>query len=521
MKANQGKVYIVGAGVGGIDYLTVRAQRLISQAEAIVYDALIDESLLALTPMTCDRHYVGKRGGKPSIKQPEINDLLVKLCQQGKQIVRLKSGDPFIFGRAVAELEALRENNCEYEIVPGISSAIAASLFAGIPLTDANLSPCFAVFTAHDLENLPWPALAKIPTLAILMGTAKLKGENAPLLTKLKQGKSADTPIAVVQWCGSHAINKQQKIWIGTLADIQSKLPDRSLAPAVILVGAVVKHHDRLSWFRPEQMESCDLALAGKTIMVTRAAGQSSQFSKMLLDAGARVVEMPTLAILPPDSWNELDRAILNLASYDWLILTSTNGVYSFFDRLHLANKDSRALKQLKIAVVGRKTAVAIAQHGILPDLIPPNYVADDLAANFPLAENLKILFPRVQSGGREVLIEELTQKGAKVDAIAAYESGLPTEVDSQALAAIKNGRLDVITFASSKTVRNFCQLLAQAGDEWQEWIASVTIASIGPQTSATCNELLGRVEIEATEYTLEGLIEAIANYYESPLTNF
>ncbi|AFY68887.1 uroporphyrinogen-III C-methyltransferase, uroporphyrinogen-III synthase [Thalassoporum mexicanum PCC 7367] len=516
-----GKVYIVGAGVGGIDYLTVKAQRLISQAEAIVYDALIDESLLALTPVSCDRHYVGKRGGQLSIKQPEINNLLVKLCQQGKQVVRLKSGDPFIFGRAVPELEALRANNCEYEIVPGISSAIAASLFSGIPLTDAKLSPCFAVLTAHDLENLPWPALAEIPTLAILMGTRGLQGENPPLLAKLRQGKSADTPIAVVQWCGSHAPEQQQKIWLGTLTDIQSKLPDYALSPAVILVGEVVRYHDRLSWFRPGQMERHNKALTGITVMVTRATGQSSQFSQMLIDTGARVVEMPTLAILPPDSWADLDRAIANLDRYDWLILTSANGVYSFFERLHHAQKDSRALTNVKVAVVGKKTAVALTQNGIMPDFIPPNYVADDLAANFPSVKNLNILFPRVQSGGREVLIEELTAKGAKVDAIAAYESGLPPERDPQALAAIKNGNIDVITFASSKTVRNFCEILAQESNEWQKWLAGVTIASIGPQTSATCYEFLGRVEIEAMEYTLDGLIEAIANYYESPHTNF
>jgi uroporphyrinogen III methyltransferase/synthase len=512
-----GKVYIVGAGIGGIEYLTVKAQQLISQAETIVYDALIDEALLALTPVGCDRHYVGKRGGQPSITQNVINELLVKLCQAGKQVVRLKSGDPFIFGRAVPELEALRNNNCEYEIVPGISSAIAASLFAGIPLTDAELSPCFAVFTAHDLENLPWQALAQIPTLAILMGTRGLQGKNAPLLAKLRQGKAADTAIAVVQWCGS----AQQKTWIGTLSDIQSKLPDHSLSPAVILVGEVVRHHDRLSWFMPEQMERNYLPLTGLTIMVTRAAGQSSQFSNMLVNAGARVVEMPTLAILPPDSWDELDRAIANLTNYDWLILTSANGVYSFFKRLYHAQKDSRDLAQLKIAVVGRKTAVAIAKNGITPDFIPPNYVADDLAANLPIEPNLRILFPRVQSGGREVLIEELTQKGVTVDAIPAYESGLPRESDPQALAAIKHNRVDVITFASSKTVRNFCTLLTQESEAWQEWLQNMKIASIGPQTSATCNELLGRVEIEATEYTLEGLIEAIANYYESPHTNF
>jgi uroporphyrinogen III methyltransferase / synthase len=513
-----GKVYIVGAGVGSLDYLTVRAHHLLTRAEVVIYDALADEALLDIVPSKCDRLYVGKRGGQSSMPQSQIDTLLVQQCQQGKQVVRLKSGDPLIFGRTTSELRALVDAGCKFELVPGISSAIAAPLFAGIPLTDPDLSPCFSVLTGHDLEILPWDALAKIPTLVILMGTANLSG----IIAKLQASKSPDLDIAIIQWCG----RLQQKIWIGTLSDILIKLPDRSLSPAVIAIGEVVKHHTWMNWcqlFNIESIVNPDRAtnqtnntqpLYGQRILVTRAAGQSSQFTEMLVAQGAQVIEMPTLAILPPSSWEELDRAIADIYTYNWLILTSANAVESFFQRLRDRGQDARSLSQLKIAVVGRKTAEVLAKFSITPDFIPPDFIADSLVENFPATlEGLKILFPRVQSGGREVLIEQFTQRGATVNAVPAYESGCPTQIDPIALQAIQTQQIDTITFASSKTVKHFHQLLSgvAAPETWQAWIADMKIASIGPQTSATCHGLLGRVDIEAVEFTLEGLTKAIA----------
>jgi uroporphyrinogen III methyltransferase / synthase len=509
-----GKVYIVGAGVGGIDYLTVRAYNLLTRAEVVIYDALADEGLLELVPSICDRLYVGKRGGQSSMPQSQIDALLVQQCQRGKQVIRLKSGDPLIFGRTASELRALVEAGCEFELVPGISSAIAAPLFAGISLTDPDVSPCFAVLTGHDLEILPWDSLSNIPTLVILMGTANLSG----IITKLQVNKSPDLDIAIIQWCG----RLQQEIWVGTLSDIQTKLPDRSLSPAVIVVGEVVKHHTWMNWYQSFNTESIVNAdrttntqpLQGQRILVTRAAGQSSQFTEMLVAHGAQVTEMPTLAILPPSSWEELDNAIAHIDTYHWLILTSANAVESFFARLRDRSQDARALAQLKIAVVGRKTAEVLAKFSITPDFIPPDFIADSLVENFPTSlEGLKILFPRVQSGGREVLIEQFAQRGATVNAVPAYESGCPAQIDLIALQAIQTQQIDVITFASSKTVKHFYQLLSGvvAPEMWQVWIAGMKIASIGPQTSATCHELLGRVDIEAVEFTLEGLMNAIA----------
>ncbi|PZV14338.1 MAG: uroporphyrinogen-III C-methyltransferase [Pseudanabaena sp.] len=514
----KGKVFIVGAGIGGVEFLTVRARDLVSIAEVIISDALVDRILLDLAPPQCNCIIAGKRGGQESIKQAEINQMLVEYCLQGKRVVRLKSGDPWIFGRSLPEILALQAANCEWEVVAGISSAIAAPMFAGIPLTEVESSSCFAVMTGHDLERLPWEAIAQIPTLVILMGTNNLLG----LLEKLKEGKSGDTKIAIVRWCG----RVDQQIWTGTLVDIQSKLPKGSLSPSVIIVGEVVKFHEQLSRQCSQPLENFEqhldlekgkIALQGKTILVTRAAGQASQFTDLLTSQGATVIEMPTLAILPPTSWTMLEQAIADLATYDWLILTSANAVESFFGRLREANKDSRALHSLKVAVVGRKTAEFLAHYGISPDLVPTDFVADALVDAFlaipdHVLTGKKMLFPRVESGGREILVEQLQQHGAIIDAIAAYESGCPEAIDPVSLAALQNYRLDAISFASSKTVKHFCLLLDRVTPQetWRSWIANVKIASIGPQTSKTCYELLERVDCEALEYTLDGLAEAI-----------
>lgn len=261
--------------------------------------------------------------------------------------------------------------------------------------------------------------------------------------------------------------------------------------------------------------------LTDKTILVTRSAGQSSQFTELLQQQGAKVIEMPALVITPPSSWEALDQAIAHLSDFDWLILTSSNGVDYFFERLLAQTKDTRALATVKIAVVGKKTASSLKQRGLKPDFIPPDFVADSLVEHFPEPlPGKKVLFPRVESGGREVLVQEITAKGAQVTEVAAYESGCPTEIAPAALQALQKQTVDVITFASSKTVKHFFQLLEaslprDSGQlpNSQSILKSVCIASIGPQTSATCRQLLGRVDVEAQEYTLEGLTQAIVRW--------
>lgn len=494
-----GKVYLIGAGIGDLNYLTIKAKNLLQQAEVLIYDDLIDISLLNLVPSHCLKIHAGKRGGQVSISQLQINQWLVAYCQQGYQVIRLKSGDPFVFGRSEPEIEALAQANCSYEVIAGLSSALAAPVLAGIPLTHKTLSRYFTVLSGHQCDRLDWSALAKIDTLVILMGGATLPEIIGYLL---KNGRSSATPIAIIRYAG----RPQQKIWIGTLIDIVDQVRGCSLSPAVILIGEVVTLRKSMN----------SLPLSGKTILVTRAAEQSSKFTELLQEKGATVLEMPALEIVPPSSWQELDKAIAELSSFDWLILTSANGVNYFFERLVKLGKDSRALAGLKIAVVGKKTASVLQQFGLKPDFIPPDFVADALIETFPEnLEELKILFPRVESGGRDILCQAFTQKGAKLTEVPAYQSVCPSEIDNHVWQALVNKEVNIITFASSKTVSNFVHLLRQKLTHFpdltlEKLLNSVLIASIGPQTSKTCHELFQRVDIEAQEYTLEGLTEAI-----------
>ena len=493
-----GIVYLVGAGIGGEEYLTVKARQILTQAEVIIYDALVAPELLDLAPEDCLQLCVGKRGGKASTPQAKIDSLLVAYCLEGKLVVRLKSGDPFIFGRANEEIRALQAANCNYQLIPGISSALAASLLADIPLTDKELSRCFTILSGHQPEKLDWSALVKIDTLVILMG-----GRSLSKIVKnlIDYERSPEEPIAIIRNCGRSNI----ETWRGTLTDIVEKTAGIALSPAVIVIGKVVK-------LSPDS--SLSLPLQNKTILVTRAESQSSKFTTMLQKQGANVVEMPALAITPPSSWENLDSAIATLGEFDWLILTSANGVNYFFDRLYALGKDTRALGGVKIAVVGRKTASFLEKKGLKPDFIPPDYVADSLVAHFPeTLAGKKILFPRVESGGREVLVKELSSQGAEIIEVAAYQSQCPKAIDPQAWQALERHRIDIITFASSKTVKNFDRLLQQKLDSKEainSLLKDVCIASIGPQTSRTCRELLGRFDLEAAEYTLEGLTSAI-----------
>jgi len=507
MNASTGKVYLVGAGPGDVAYLTVRAEQLLSMAEVIVYDALVDTKLLQLVKPSCLKFDVGKRGGRPSTLQAEINHLLVEQCHLGKQVVRLKSGDPFIFGRSAEEIQALVAGGCPFEVVPGISSALAAPLLAGIPLTDPVLSRCFAVFTAHDPSVLDWETLAGIETLVILMGGQHLAEIVHQLL---RHGRSPHSPVAAI--CRAGCLDQQ--VFSAQIENIVAQTAGVSLSPVVIVVGEVVRlrsYLQNLNVLPEAQLPNTHYPLAGKTILVTRYVGQSNQFSDDLRQAGASVIEMPALEIGPPSSWIALDQAIAHLSNFDWLILTSVNGVGYFFERLAILGKDARALAGVKIVVVGEKTAASLKQYMLQPDFVPPQFVADSLVAYFP--EDLtgkKVLFPRVETGGREILVQALTAKGAEVMEVAAYQSRCPQAIAPAALDALQTRAVHIVTFTSSKTVQCFCQLLEAYGNAA---LNGVCIASIGPQTSKTCLTLLGRVDVEAKEYTLEGLTQAIIQW--------
>lgn len=494
-----GKVWLVGAGLGDRASLTVQALHLIQTARTIITDALVSPHLLCEAPADCNIIYAGKRGGQASTPQADIDRLLVELSQSGRTVVRLKSGDPGTFGRVMEEVRALQAAGCPFEIVPGISSAIAAPLVAGIPLTEKHLSQCFAVLSAHQVETLPWAALAQLDTLAILMGTRSLRA----ICDRLVQaGRSPDTPIALIREAG----RESQEVWTGILATFADRMErlNRRLSPAVIVAGNVVG--ERFTFEAGDRPP-----LAGQTVLVTRANPQAGALTQLLAAAGAAVVDMPTIEIGPPSSYAALDEAIAQLSRFDWLILTSANGVEAFFQRLRDRQLDARALSGVRVAVVGQKTAEALARCGIHPDFIPSEFVADAVAAELPLERpQMRVLFPRVESGGRDVLVKELQQRGAIVTEVAAYQSKCPEQASPQALSLLQSGQVDIVTFASSKTVRHFYQLLHGAQFAFGA-LASVKFAAIGPKTADTCTELLGRTDICARQYTLEGLVEAIA----------
>lgn len=535
MAHSAGMAHILGAGPGSALFLTVAGQALLSTADVVIYDALIDPDLLRLTPKPCIHLDVGKRGQEPSTPQTDINQLLIHYCQQGKRVIRLKSGDPALFGRVASEVQALKAAHCEVTVWPGLSSALAAPLLSGIPLTDASLSNSVTIVSAHDSDRLDWELLARSESLVVLMGGRSL----STLVSALQHwGKSPETPIAVIRWGGW----TQQQVWTATLDTILETVAQERLSPAVIVVGAVVALRETLGVSRfpegfVEGLESLghpassaaswpcstrqSLPLAGRTVLVTRAANQAAHFRRGLEDQGATVLEMAALEIVPPSSWDALDTQIGLLPTFDWIILTSANGVQYCMERLLAQGRDARALAGVKIAVVGRKTAEYLKQWGIVPDYIPPNFIADELVAHFPAKprSGLRCLFPRVESGGREVLVQELMAQGMEVVEVPAYQSQCPAVAEPEILAAIANQTVDVITFASSKTVNYFWQILERAPvppplTSWQEALKPAKIASIGPQTSLICQQRFGRVDLEAQEYTLDGLTQAIVEVY-------
>lgn len=566
-KPATGQVALVGAGPGHSRFLTAQARQAIAQAEVLIFDALVDPRLLKLTPPNCEHINVGKRGGQKSTRQADINRLLVHHCQLGQRVVRLKSGDPFIFGRCSAEIQALVDAQCAFTVIPGLSSAIAGPLLAGIPLTDPVLSRGFAVYSAHDLDALNWDALAQLETLVFLMGGRSLMG----LIERLIQrGKSPQTPIAIIRAAGQ----ADQQIWSATLETIVVQTAGIRLSPAILVIGAVVQlrdcwgihpghwhhdqgHHDNWQQFgrnnrgdgsgplnyaedsaiapaftphpSPPSMVNSDNSdthpLAGRTILVTRAAGQAGPFTAQLEALGATALELPALAIGAPSSWDPFDQGLQNLANTDWLILTSANGVEALFSRLQHLGLDGRSLAGCKIAVVGKKTAKTLQRYGITPDFTPTNFVADSLIDEFPEAPtNQTILFPRVETGGRDALSQYFRQQGANLVEVAAYESRCPNAIDPIAWQALKARRVDAITFASSKTVVNFCQLVNRAiatdptpingKDPLSALLQGVCIASIGPQTSQTCQSHLQRFDLEANPYTLDGLAQGLVSWF-------
>ncbi len=498
-----GKVYLVGGGPGDPGLFTVRGAELLGRAEVVVYDRLANGVLLDhyLRP-DAERIYAGKSSNRHTYPQEEINRLLVSKAEEGKIVVRLHGGDPFVFGRGGEEAAALVEAGIPFEVVPGITSAVAVPAYAGIPVTHRGQNSSFAVVTGHEdptkLESsLDWEKLSTgVGTLVFLMGLTNLQN----IVDRLVQnGRPADTPVAVIRW----GTWPRQKTLTGTLSDIVAKVREGGFRPpAVIVVGGVVGLRDTLRWWdnRP---------LFGKRVLVTRSREQAGSLSALLREYGADPVEVPVLETVPPESYDAMDSAIARLESYDWIVFTSVNGVKSFLDRLESLALDVRALGRTRIAAIGPATAQELRRYHLKVDLVPSEYVAEAVAAALLSTgvEGRRMLLPRADLA-REALAVELERAGALVDNVVAYRT-VPARSDMGRLREqLSAGEIDVVTFASSSTVR---YLVAALGEDALPLLSRSTIACIGPITADTAREMGLQVDVMAGEHTIPGLVKALS----------
>ncbi len=452
-----------------------------------------------------EKIYVGKKGGDHTLSQEGINNLIAQKALEGKIVTRLKGGDPFIFGRGGEEAEVLINKGIPFEVVPGVTSAIAAPAYAGIPLTHRKFTSNLAFVTGHedptkDQSNIDWEALARgIGTLVFLMGV-----KNLPNIVKnlIEHGKSPDTPVALVRW----GTTLRQTTVTGNLGNIVAEVEKAGLkAPAVIVVGEVVTLRQTMQWFEKSK------PLMGKSIVVTRAREQASNLVAALSELGAQCLEYPTIEVMPPDDWAPLDQAIKKLKTYDWLVFTSVNGVKYFFKRLFEKGLDARALGNVRTAVIGPATQARLAGFGITADILPKSYRAESVVEAFSREDirGKKVLLPRAQEA-RAILPLELEKMGATVDEITAYVTRPVTDGAEALASSLRDGDVDMITFTSSSTVTNFKALLPPTGMD--ELLANVRIISIGPITTETAESLGFSVDITADTYTIPGLCEAIVN---------
>jgi len=500
------KVYLVGAGPGDPELITVKGLECIKKADVLIYDFLASPFLLKHASTHTEIIYVGKKGGDHTLSQDRINALIVEKAKSDSTVTRLKGGDPFIFGRGGEEAEVLIQAGIPFEIVPGVTSAIAAPAYAGIPLTHRKFTSTVAFVTGHEdpakeASSIDWASLVKgIGTLVFLMGVKNLPHIADRLLS---HGMDPETPVALVRW-GTTA---RQFTVTGTLDTIAERVKATGLKPpAIIVVGHVVTLRETMKWFE-------NRPLMGRRIVVTRAREQASDLVKRLSDLGAECIECPTIETVPPDDTKPLDTAIDDLSSYEWLIFTSVNGVNFFFNRLFAKNKDVRALNHVHTAVIGPATAKRLFDFGLKSDIVPESYRAESVVKAFAQEDIVgkKILLPRAKEA-RPVLPIELTRMGAVVDEVTAYCTKAVKDDADVILKRLKERAIDMITFTSSSTVKNFRALLPSEGLD--SLIQGVTIAAIGPITADTARNLGFDVHVVAESYTIDGLCEVIQQYY-------
>ena len=502
MTNKSGKVYLIGAGPGDPGLLTLKAKSCIEQADVVVYDYLASPAFLTYASKDAQRIYVGKKGGDHTLSQHEINQLLVKKANQGLHVARLKGGDPFVFGRGAEEAQELLAAGIAYEVIPGVTSAISAPAYAGIPVTHRDHTSFVSFITGHEdptrkNSRMQWDVFARSDaTLVFLMGVKNLKN----IVTQLMDhGKPADTPIALVRW----GTTPQQQTVTGTLETIVENVRQAGLkSPAVIVVGSVVSLRKELTWFDRTP-------LFGKNIVITRARAQASGLMADLTRLGAQCIEIPTIRIEPPADNTPVISAIHRIKEYDWLVFTSVNGVKFFFDTLFGLGKDVRILGHLKFACIGPVTKQRLADYGIISDILPETFRAESVIHAFSTEDiqGKTVLLPRAKKA-RTILPEELTKMGARVDEVTTYETLLEQEAGSTLNELLGKKQIDAVTFTSSSTVTNFMSLLPSG--KAADLLKHVTIASIGPITSDTIRSFGLEPTVEADPYTIDGLVKAL-----------
>ena len=508
-KSDQGKVYLVGAGPGDPGLITIRGREILEKAEVIIYDYLAGKKLLKFVPPGAEFIYAGKRGGvKHTHTQAEINEMLVERAKSGKRVVRLKGGDPFIFGRGGEELEEVVKAGLNYEAVPGVTSASAAATFAGVPITHRKFTASVAFITGHEdpskkKSNIAWDKISTgVGTLVFYMGIKNLPSITANLI---KHGRDPKTPVAVVRW----ASMPHQRSVVGTLDNIADIVKREGIKPpALTIVGEVVTLRDTINWYEKRP-------LFGRRILITRTRDQASELVARLEELGAECLEYATIAIQPPDSWEVLDAALADPGKYQWLLFTSIHAIHAFFGRLYEKNLDARALAGCRIAAVGTVTAKCLEQYGIRADLLPEKFTGEGLAAALEAAgvAGAEILLPRALKA-REVLPERLEAAGARVTVAPVYQNVIPEGYDDKLRAELTEKGVDLVTFTSSSTVNNFIHMLGADDDELARLMADTRVAAIGPITAKTVNDHGLRVDVQPRTYTIAAMVDAILEYY-------
>ena len=504
-------IYLVGSGPGDPGLFTVKGVESMRSADAVVYDRLAPEALLSHAPAGAEKIYVGKKPGAPTMPQEEINATLIRLGKEGKTVVRLKGGDPYVFGRGGEEALALVEAGLPFEVVPGVTSGIAAPAYAGIPVTHRHVSTSVAFVTGHEdpakgTEDVDWEGIANgAETLVLYMGIGRLREISRRLVLA---GRPPETPVACVRW----GTRPEQETVTGTLGTIADRVEEAGLkAPAITVIGDVVAlREDGLDWYEKRP-------LFGRRIVVTRARAQAGELSRELECLGAEVLEFPTIEITPPEDFGPLDAAINNLDSFGWIVFTSANGVAAFLERLVHHGLDLRAVPRgAKLAAIGPATADALRATGLRVDVVPEEYRAEALLEallNGGSPAGGRVLIPRAKVA-REVLPQKLREVGMEVVVPPAYETVPSEEGKDELRGRLVAGDVDCVTFTASSTVESF---VGAFGEETAELLSRTRVACIGPITAETARGHGIKVDAEAAQYTIPGLVSAVDSLLRTP----